>query len=377
MEFVERQKCVISDVEDLELLYSFENFPVYMGCVEHPQEDDLVADMNWTISLGTGFVQLNPLIPLDILYPEQHAGAVGGLWKQHHKQFAEFISKYNCRSVLEIGGAHGLLAKVYKSIIDGVNWTMVEPNPALMTDVDINVIRGFFDSNFEIDNEVDVVIHSHVFEHVYEPKKFVEDISGFLDEGGMHIFSVPRMQVMLENGYTNCINFEHTTYLTEQYIDYILSEYGFSILEKKYYQDNHSIFYATRKTNNHCLKYCPKNYKGNKEVFEGFINDHLEIVNELEEKINKHNGPIYLFGGHIFAQYLIGFGLDESKIECILDNDTNKHDKRLYGTSLIVRATEVLADIDNAAVILRAGVYNNEIKQAIIENINDGVIFWE
>ncbi|MBA3035772.1 MAG: methyltransferase, partial [Desulfobacterium sp.] len=77
MELIERNHCVISGNEDLELLYSFKDFPVFMGCVDQPPEEDLKTDMNWWISKSTGSIQLNPLLPLDILYQEQHAGSVG------------------------------------------------------------------------------------------------------------------------------------------------------------------------------------------------------------------------------------------------------------------------------------------------------------
>jgi hypothetical protein len=86
---------------------------------------------------------------------------------------------------------------------------------------------------------------------------------------------------------------------------------------------------------------------------------------------------VYLFGAHIFSQSLIGFGLDISRIECILDNDSNKHSKRLYGTDLKVASPKILANSNDPVVILKAGVYNNEIKQDILENINPRVVFLE
>ena len=377
MELIERNHCVISGNEDLELLYSFKDFPVFMGCVDHSPEKDLKTDMNWWISKSTGSLQLNPLLPLDVLYQEQHAGSVGELWEEHHKEFSKFIAGYQCRNVLEIGGAHGLLAKEYMSSVDGVNWTMLEPNPSLQEDIDINVIKGFFDDKFQFDGDIDVVVHSHVFEHVYEPREFIANIGGFLDEGGLHIFSVPRMQVMLEMGYTNCINFEHTVFLTEMFVDYLLAKNGFSIIEKKYYHDNHSIFYATKKTGNKYLRYPPMAYDANRRIYEQFISNHLAVVDEINKHIDGHDGTVYLFGGHVFSQYLIGFGLDANKIECILDNDTNKQGKRLYGTSLMVQSPKILKDVENGAVILRAGVYNEEIKEDIVNNINPKVIFWE
>ena len=114
-----------------------------------------------------------------------------------------------------------MLAKEYLSLMDGVNWTMVEANPNVYNDIKVKLIKGFFDSTFELRDKVDVFVHSHVFEHMYEPNEFISNISGFLNKDELHILSIPRMQVMLEQGYTNCINFEHTFLLTEIFIDFI------------------------------------------------------------------------------------------------------------------------------------------------------------
>ena len=84
---------------------------------------------------------------------------------------------------------------------------------------------------------------------------------------------------------------------------------------------------------------------------------------------------IYLFGAHVFAQYLIEFGLDTSRIVCLLDNDINKQGKRLYGTNMMVKSPKVLTDIKNPIIILKAGVYDDEIKRDILENINKDVKF--
>jgi len=87
--------------------------------------------------------------------------------------------------------------------------------------------------------------------------------------------------------------------------------------------------------------------------------------------------PIYLFGAHVFAQYLIEMGLNTDKIVCLLDNDPQKHGKRLYGTHLKVASPKVLHDVSDPMVILKAGVYNEEIKRDIWENINFTTRFLE
>jgi hypothetical protein len=126
MDLIERNHCVVSGREDLELLYSFKDFPVFMGCVSHPPENDLKTDMNWWISKSTGSVQLNPLIPLEVLYENSHgSGTTGGLWNRHHKEFAEFINEFSITSALEIGAGHGELIHNYLNCQPNAKWTII------------------------------------------------------------------------------------------------------------------------------------------------------------------------------------------------------------------------------------------------------------
>jgi hypothetical protein len=92
MEMIEREKCVISGKNDLEHLYTFRDFPVFMGCIDASRTDDLKADMVWCIGKESGMIQLKYLVPQDILYQAGHdAGSVGALWAAHHQSFAKFI----------------------------------------------------------------------------------------------------------------------------------------------------------------------------------------------------------------------------------------------------------------------------------------------
>ena len=59
------------------------------------------------------------------------------------------------------------------------------------------------------------------------------------------------------------------------------------------------------------------------------------------------------------------------------NNDPKKQGKRLYGTNLMVQSPSVLREVKNPIVILKAGVYNEEIKADILLNINSSVVFFE
>lgn len=377
MKTIQRTSDVISSTE-MEDLGGLKNFPVYMGCVSHPQSDDIYADMLWHISKSNGLLQLKNLIPLEVLYPENHAGAVGSIWMEHHHAFASFIRQFAPRSVLEIGGAHGILSKLYQDHSKDIDWTILEPNPIPVKGVKARIIRGFFDNKFSLGRQVDAVVHSHVFEHIYNPDAFIKHISEYLDNGQYLIFSLPHMREMLSRKYTNCINFEHTVFLTEPYIDHLLSRHGFRLIKREYFLDDHSIFYACIRDTDILPDKLPLGlYEKNKKVYLEYVDYHESLIHNLNEQIArlKSDQKLFLFGAHVFAQYLIAFGLDTSRVECLLDNDANKECKRLYGTNLAVSSPKILTNLENPVVILKAGVYNDEIKKDILDKINDSTRF--
>ncbi len=194
--------------------------------------------------------------------------------------------------------------------------------------------------------------------------------------GQKQIFTFPNLYHFLKQKFTNGLNFEHTLFITEYFADWLLEKNGFQILEKQYFLD-HSIFYATKKTkiptNSPNLE---NKYKEYKKLFLGFVRYHLEMISDINIKMSKSNLPVYLFGAHIFSQFLIAFGLNTKKIVTILDNGPAKQRQRLYGTRFIIQSPKILKNLGQINLILKAGHYNEEIKKDILENINDQVTFW-
>lgn len=374
----ERTISLITNKNNLEHLYTLSDFPVFMGCVETTQNEDIVADMVWDICKDTGLIQLRGLLPLEVLYMNQHNDGTGKIWAEHYGAFAKFLYKYKPKNILEIGGAHDQIARNYKELDANINWTIIEPNPEhIIEDNKIKVIKDWFDDKFVIDEHFDTIIHSHVFEHTYNPIVFIEHIAKFMKKGDRHIFTFPNLLPMLKLKWTNCLNFEHTVFLTEEITEYILKRFGFIILEKQYYGNPHSIFYATEKVATPVDVVSMENkYEEYKKVFTNYVNFHLNMIKELNEKIEASDIPVYLFGAHIFSQSLIQFGLKTDKIVSILDNSPLKQGKRLYGTKFMIESPKVLKNKGPANVILKAGGYDEEIKKDILENINSEVTFW-
>lgn len=366
-----RDKCILSKENDLNHVHTFKNFPIFCGCVETDFEKDIFSDMIWKYSKSSGIVQLGELVPLDLLYKNHHnSGTVGKIWKDHHKNFSDFIKKNKFQNVLEIGGATGSLFKHFKSLSDEFVWNVLEPSGVFSElDPKVKIISDYLElHNFE-DNKFDTIVHSHVIEHIYDPIEFLSKIHDLLEDDGHQFISFPNIPEWILNGYANALFFEHTYYLDENIIENLLNKTGFKIID--IVKTDHSIFVSSIKSEKKDKKFY---YEESLINFNKYLINLKNTVNDILNFVGVDK--VYLFGAHIFGQVILNNGLNENSVICILDNDSNKWDKRLYGTNLIIKSPKILSKVKNPKVIVNAGIYTEEIKSQIKDTINNSVIFY-
>ena len=374
MVFLSRENSVLTNKPTLETLFSLEKFPTYVGCVNTKQSNDVSLDLTVDICKETGILQLKHLAPLDQVYLFPHNDAIGPTWKKHNEEFLKLIEECSPKKILEIGGGSGKLAKNYTNRNADGDWTILDPNPLFEESEKIHSLKKYFSSELNLDHDFDVIIHSHVLEHQSSPEQFFVDVSKFLILDGFHIFSFPNLNEWLSKKYLNCLNFEHTIFLTEMYVDCILKRTGFELLKKIKFQD-HSIFYLTKFSGKKNFVAFPNLYDQNKQTYLNYVNYYRNFTTELNSKLVNFPYKVYLFGAHIFSQYLLAFNLDQNKIEGILDNSSLKIGKRLYGTNLTVFEPKIIAN-ENVGVILKVGTYRNEIIEQL-KKINPNVTIFE
>ena len=260
---------------------------------------------------------------------------------------------------------------------DNIILTSFDPNGRKLKNIKHTLIKDFFNSQnikkYKIKSDINLIIHSHLIEHIYSPRQFLAKINHLLSNDGYHIFSVPNLKQMIKNGYANAMNFEHPFFLDEKMLDFLLGQSGFKIIRKKYFKSSHSIFYLTKK-NKIKKKILPNFFSKNKKIFLKLKNKWFKDI-KLLNRLILDKKDIFIFGAHMFSQNLIFNGLNFKKIKYILDNDPNKNNQFLYGTKIQVKNPAILKNYNNPLVILRAGPYNQEIKRNIIKNINNKTIF--
>ena len=186
--------CPISNSIKFEKIFSIKNFPIFMGVVNKNFKPEF-KDLNFWINRSSGTVQIYPRVPLKKLYFKSHgSGKIGKTWGSHHKTFFNLINKYKKSNILEIGGGDNSYAfKADKKTLV----TSIEVNPKKNVNNQNHIlIKGFFDKptikKHKLKN-FDMVVHSHLFEHIYDLNKFLRLIYSLLIRNGYHIFSIPNI----------------------------------------------------------------------------------------------------------------------------------------------------------------------------------------
>ncbi len=372
MKTIERV-CCISCGSNLTTLKSIERFPIYMGVTDEEAHKDIFADLTFAKCSRCNCVQLKNLIPLDILYKEAHTNSVGKTWLHHHASFAEFINKRAQGNVIEVGGAHLHLAKNLEKNDNIKSITVYDSNLFCYGNKETEKIklREEFFNKENVSVKPDAVIHSHVIEHLYDPFKELKDMSDLIDDGSFMFISSPIIDEMMKDGFTNAMNFEHSYGVTKNLLHKMLRHCNLRIVEQSDFNKYCVFICAVKDSKDLQEDYNPVE---NESYYHKFINYHDTELKRIKSSLEKEE-KAFIFGAHIFTQFLLKYGLDENKFVCVLDNDERKIGKRLYGTNLKVCSPKVLKNYESPIVLLKAAQYTNEIKCDIIENINSDTRF--
>lgn len=372
-----RIQCAICSNIQLQHIYDLPNFPINLSCIDvnvpyMPRYNGL----SFAQCSVCNTVQLDRLIPLDVLYEKSHNfKSVGKVWDAY---FATFVAKLfpliPNKTILEIGCPSGKLAQQMNHYD---KWYIIEPNRnmSIQFNAKIQVIETFFDADFElthyseINRPIDIIVHSHLFEHIYEPNAFLQKCYEILSIGGEMIFGVPNMEYLSTADLSLFLGifFEHTIFLNKDNITYLLNRNGFDIIEIIDYA-NHSTIYHTRKCEMPIGTIEPKIISNYLDTFFAVIDKYLQFITKCNDAITTTDKDVYIFGASSNTQILLSMGLIANKMTGILDNCIEKHDSYLYGFDLIICNPEIIRSKD-CIIILKNGYYVNEIMNQI-QNLN-------
>ncbi len=367
LEIVKRTNCCICGSDSFKSALEIAKFPILMGTTLQEKSFDIFHDLRWATCSSCGCIQLLELIPLTVLYSQQHsAGAIGQIWQRHHEEFANFILKSNPESICEIGSAHGQLSQLILDAKPDIPYTIIEPAP-LNVDSRVKMVVGIAEDHLDVVAQNKVVVHSHVIEHVYNAKEFLESLSEVMDIGTSMFISFPNIQELIDTGGSNSLNFEHTYFLDPVQLNSLLRTNGFTLNQQEMYL-RHSYFLHVTKTSKQISIDLPlENIEAKSLTFVAMWKTLSEFVEHTNGILKLERMPTYIFGAHVFSQALFSLGLSEHDFDGVLDNSTGKIGERLYGTNLTVGHPGVIQGLDRVRVVLKASHYQEEVKKQLID----------
>lgn len=350
--YLNRTFCIICNHSKFEMINSFPEFPIM--AISNNFTIEQFFDFNLIACNHCNCLQLKYHVDPSILYSDVYMNSYfSPLWKDHHEQFSNFIlANTNAPSLLEIGANRGdlynLLSK--KKTIDYTTLDMFK-HSELPTE--IRFLHGNCES-FDFTGFTSIIL-SHVFEHLYSPRIC---IANFRKANVYEIFiSIPNFEQLLKEKSLQLLNSQHIFYCGIDYIIYLFSLFNY-------------------RCNIHIS--CDGNLKSN--MFH-FVLDHeipvlpipftsiqlyKEIYIDKIQKIQQFQVPshCYIAPSGMYGQFFYYFLNQKENIIGFLDNNTQRHNKKLYGTDKIVYSPHMI-DYQNTTVIICECPYKDEIVQGL------------
>ncbi len=361
-----RKYCIFCD-SNIENTYFKKDKDIFVTSIICEDDKNLRYKIPYNILIceNCGCYQNKYLGNLDLVYGDNHNNnVISKIWVDHYINFFDFIkNSINIESnskILEVGAGNNFIVNLF--LQNGyTNYTILEPVITSRIE-NVNYINGWL-SDYPKDINNDLVILSHVFEHLYEPKELFSIKSKYIG------ISIPNIPSYMENFILNFLNIEHTFYYEEEQIINFFNNNKYKLVNKSYYT-NHSIFYIFKFDDSLESKIYNKNI-----IYEiiSKSNKYFEKIHKLIKKINNYitnnsHKNFAIFPANLYIQYLISMGLNTTKIKYLYDNNINKKDKYLYGTNLICKDLDFLKENSNNEIILLGFLYNDEIIKILEKN---------
>ena len=350
---IRRVECVICTNSPLVSIAKLQDFPIRC-CSDTKEKHDIFWNMEIGVCNQCGSLHQMNLLDLDILYGGKYIlnTTYSKDWLRHYDEFALFIKKNINQeaSIVEIGSSSHILLD---RLIDHYpNYTIFDFSLDTVTMPKEHV--KYIEGNCEkfIFDPKDVIVMSHVFEHLYNPKVFINNC--MKNNVKYILLSIPNMN----NPSTIHIAREHTFTYNDSDIMYLFGKYRYECIERVLFKDNHSIFYCFC-LSNHIISIPRINKSEGYQRTKEFLNSTITVPPDT-----------YLLGAGYHSQCIYANITNKENIIGIVDNDKTKQNKYFFNTSLQIQPFSVFADIPYGnALIFSNRYFTDEIIQQI-KNIN-------
>lgn len=268
-------------------------------------------------------------------YPENNYDAIESVKKKDRRQF-EYLRQYlpAGAAVLDIGSSQGHLLSLFKN--EGCEVLGIEPSAKLKAIArelyGVELISAFIDRDFDPGRQFDLVILSHVVEHLRWPIDVLQAVGKNLTPEGLVFIEVPCIEEFDERDLFQ-FSFEHINYFSHGSLADLMHQAGFEEVDHLVFENDGGVvpFYPTlgslwrKTTRSYPLR---SRHAHNRRVigrYVALVNRHAaQLHGRIAEALARH-GRIAIWGaGTLTAQLLAQTALGRAEIAVIYDNDPKR-----------------------------------------------------
>lgn len=304
-----------------------------------------------------GFVYASPVLKEDLInkYYEtmsnyEHPETIGVRpeveMRQIHRQLEIISSRFPAGfsgKALDVGCSTAVLL----SCLQNKGWSVIGLDPSdkciqiSKEKLNVDVVKGFF--SFEALREYspfNLIVLSHVLEHLVNPHSVIQDIHSLLADDGLLYIEVPNL--MKPDETKAYFGFEHVNFFTSNSLLNLIRESGFDVDSVATFNNGKDIspYYPVIAMT---VRKSSKLYQivDDTKECQAVIQDYKNAMNALIQSINKKvskvielttPGRLALWGGGIHTSQLLSETcLTKEHLFCIFDNDPKKAGHTISG----------------------------------------------
>lgn len=339
-------------------LLTLENMPKAAQYLPDLSNPDVGIQLDICQCSCCGLVQLSSS-PVD--YYREVIRAVGyssEMLSFRKRQFFEFIKRYGCKKVLEIGcGTGDFLEIMQKYCTNSFGIEYSDNGIAACQKKNLTVAKLYLDSE-------DVIIPNSPFdgfyilsflEHIPNLVTFLAGLRKNLSENAVGIIEVPNFDMMIKHNLFAEFIPDHLYYFTQKSLAFTLNYCGFEVLDISEVWHNYIISAVVRKR-------VPLSLTGFKDA-------HSTLKANIKAYIDKFSSVAVWGAGHQAFALLSLLKLDD-KITYIVDAAEFKQNKVSPATHIPIVSPDYFRDNEPQAIIVMAGSYSEEIIENILRDRN-------
>ncbi len=208
----------------------------------------------------------------------------------------------------------------------------------------------------------DLIFHNHVFEHILDPIRFLNDVHQLLVEDGIHIIKIPNEEPFFHLGHIGRFIHDHTLYFSPSQLEALFESAGFRVLEIRLLHGE--ILMVSKKSCQSIFKRAKSGVDNSLAYFEYYkrlISDIQTGLSGLRRFLKGKRLGLY-GASHLCYFFVDGITAKENQIRIIIDRDK----KGFYLSGLSAKIVDDLDHMDALDVIV---ITAQNAQEEILERI--------